>query len=153
MTSAHLILAAAPLLLLIGCGTSEETAQTPPPNPPAPTVQQAQPKPDFETRTDTVAARRKATDTSVPASHRDLQIRYMVQIGAFKDPANASAVQTAARQRYHMPVVNDYHTKLSLYQIRIGFFETRGAAETFRERMKREFPKDYTDSWVVQLKR
>ena len=77
----------------------------------------------------------------------------MVQIGAFKDPQKASRVQTVARERLHMPVLNDYHTALDLYQIRIGFFETYEAAQNFRIRMQKEFPTDYEDSWIVQLKR
>ena len=77
----------------------------------------------------------------------------MVQIGAFKDPKNASRMQVTARQRYHLPVLNDYNTKYALYQIRIGFFESREAAQTFRQQMSQEHPHDYKDSWVVQLKR
>lgn len=89
------------------------------------------------------------------ASHeaRDIQIRYMVQIGAFKDPQYAAAVQTAARDRYHLPVLNDFNTSHALYQIRIGFFETREDAYNFRQKMRKDFPGDYKDAWVVQLKR
>jgi hypothetical protein len=52
-----------------------------------------------------------------------------------------------------MPVLNDYHIQMGLYQIRIGFFETRRGAEAFRKRMVMEHPAEYKDSWVVQLKR
>jgi cell division septation protein DedD len=75
----------------------------------------------------------------------------MVQIGAFKDAQNASRIQALARERYHQPVFNDYNTAISLYQIRLGFFETREAAREFRDRMAREFPEEYKDSWVAQL--
>ena len=77
----------------------------------------------------------------------------MVQIGAFQDPANASAVQLRARERFHTPVLNDYHTGLKLYQVRIGFFEDYQSANRFRSQMVREHPADYGDSWIVQLKR
>lgn len=77
----------------------------------------------------------------------------MVQIGAFKDPYNASRIQTLARARYRIPVLNDFHPVYGLYQIRIGFFETVEAARGFRDRLRQEFPNDYADSWVVQLKR
>ncbi len=144
----------APVLVLVGCGSTEEAAQTPaPPPPPVPAAQEVRPKPDFETRTDTVAAVRRTSGARANPSHHTPQIRFMVQIGAFKDPENASRVQTLARERYHLPVVNDYHTKLALYQIRIGFFETRSEADVFRARMKQEHPTEYSDSWVVQLKR
>jgi hypothetical protein len=77
----------------------------------------------------------------------------MVQIGAFKDPQLATGVQTRARERYHLPVLNDYNILVGLYQIRIGFFETRDAANDFKARMMKAFPEDYKDAWVVQLKR
>ena len=92
-------------------------------------------------------------DPTTSREAREYQIKFMVQIGAFKDPQYASAVQTAARERYHMPVLNDYNTSYALYQIRIGFFETKEAAYAFRLRMRREYPADYRDAWVVQLKR
>jgi len=142
-------------VLMAGCGGTEETTRIPPPppTPPAPVTQPAQPEPEFETSTDTVAGVYKTPAPRAPSPHHVPQIRFMVQIGAFKDPENASHVQTLARERYHLPVVNDYHTKLALYQIRIGFFETRGEANAFREKMHQEFPADYKDPWVVQLKR
>ncbi len=144
-----------PLVSVLGCGSTEETTEQAPPQPQPVVVAKppVQEKPVFETRTDTVSTVRKAERHPGGANRREAQIRFMVQIGAFKDPQNASRVQTTARQRYHLPVLNDYHTKLALYQIRIGFFETREAAVSFRSRMMREFPEDYKDTWVVQLKR
>ena len=120
---------------------------------PPPAVQQPPRRPDFETRTDTVAPVLRTIRKHTPSIRKEPQIRFMVQIGAFKDPEMASKVQVTARMRYHLPVLNDYHTTLGLYQIRIGFFETRTAANTFRKKMRGEYPEDYRDSWVVQLKR
>jgi len=139
--------------ILWGCGESEEITQEVPSQPPAPVTVQVEKKPEFETRTDTVATVHMKEQQQRSGAHREPQIRFMVQIGAFKDPKNASEIQTSARQRYHLPVLNDYHTKLGLYQIRIGFFETREAAQAFRLRMQQEFSNDYKDCWVVQLKR
>lgn len=135
-----------------GCGTVEESQESPPPAPP-PAVRQKPENMEFETRTDTVYSKKTGFAGSKTPIERERQIRFMVQIGAFKDPKKASEVQLLARQRYRLPVLNDYHPTLSLYQIRIGFFETRQGAYQFRERMHREFPADYNDAWVVQLKR
>jgi cell division septation protein DedD len=122
-------------------------------SPPPTVVKPVPPKMEFETKTDTIALERSQLD-SVELHHlRDVQVRYMVQIGAFKDPQYASSVQTIARERYHMPALNDYNTSLALYQIRIGFFETREDAYTFKQRMRQEYPNDYKDAWVVQLRR
>lgn len=142
-----------PLIVLLagGCGSTTPGEETPP----VPTVVQPPPqKPAFETRTDTVdAVHRAAKLTKKSAGGREPQIRFMVQIGAFKDGQFASQRQALARSRYHMPVLNDYNAKHRLYQIRIGFFESREAARAFRLRMIREHPGEYGDAWVVQLKR
>ncbi len=106
---------------------------------------------EFESQTDTVNAVH-TEEGAQRVSGGQPQIRFMVQIGAFRDPHLASNVQNTARQRFKLPVLNDYNTQLSLYQIRIGFFVTREAALAFREQMQRNFPGDYTDSWLVQLK-
>jgi cell division septation protein DedD len=108
---------------------------------------------EFETKIDTVTADHGNEHAAAGSQTRGVQIRYMVQIGAFKDPKNATAIQAASRQRYHLPVLNDYFAGLGLYQIRIGFFESREAARAFRQKMIQEYPADYKDSWVVQLKR
>jgi cell division septation protein DedD len=139
--------------LLGGCGSSTESRETQTSSDPRAVNKQVPSKMVFETRTDTVALQKTQLDSIGAHRTRELQVRYMVQIGAFKDPQYASAVQTTARERYHKPALNDYNTTLALYQIRIGFFETKTDAYAFRQRMRREYPNDYKDAWVVQLKR
>lgn len=137
--------------LLAGCGNVEEThreqPQPPvelPPPPPQPVV-------SFEANTDTVATisseRPDGSAGAVP-----VEIRFMIQVGAFKDPHNAGKMQIITRERYRMPVMNDYNAQLALYQIRIGFFESREAAHEFRRRLMNDYPTEYKDAWVVQLK-
>ena len=143
------------VLSLIGCGSSEET-QDPSPAPSSPATQPAQPvqqKLGFETRVDTVKTVTEGEHAGAAETPRERQIKFMIQIGAFKDARNASRIQGIARERYHMPVLNDYHTRRGLYQIRIGFFETRDQAVVFRQQMQSGYPSDYKDAWVVQLKR
>jgi cell division septation protein DedD len=149
-----LLVACAFTAALSGCGSSEEAAQE---RPPAPPQQHPVPLParklEFETRTDTVTAVHGADRRPAVTPAREVQIRYMVQIGAFQDPHRASEVQAEARRRYKMPVLNDFHAARGLYQIRLGFFVSRESAHEFRQRMMKEYPADYRDSWVVQLKR
>lgn len=144
--------AAAALLLGPGCGTTEEAVQLPPP-PPTIVQKEDTARVELRSRTDTVAIASRGEKTGPDADGSEPKIRFMVQIGAFKDARLATAVQTLARQRYRMPVLNDYIIQQQLYQIRIGFFETRVAAQAFRGKMVQDFPKDYADSWVVQLRR
>jgi cell division protein FtsN len=136
---------------LAGCGTvSDFTEQDEKPD--TTEVQTAQTL-QLETRTDTVRAERNIRSGPRNAEAERDTIRFTVQIGAFKDPHNASRVQQDARARFHLPVVNDYHTRYSLYQIRIGFFTTKEEADDFRKNLQREYPGDYGDAWVVTLKR
>jgi len=146
------MVASALALLLPGCGSTEEQAAPGTPASPAPRAERQEGM-QFRTRADTVTALHAAETGTVGAPGRTAQVRFMVQIGAFKDPKHASAVQAATRRRYRMPVLNDYLAGPGLYQIRIGFFESRENARAFQEQMKREHPTDYVDSWIVQLKR
>ena len=145
------------LMLLLGfiggCASLEETREETPPPPPPPAVKPADPPMTFHTRTDTVLSATPSGRTEPMVEHRDPEIRYMVQVGSFKDASNASRVQSATRDRLKMPVLNDFNTVTDLYQIRIGFFETREAASAFRDKLIRDYPQDYRDSWVVQLMR
>ncbi len=140
------------VLTASGCGSTEETAERSTSSPTSAT-QQPQPKLGFETRVDTINTVSDTDHTGMAETPREQQIRFMIQIGAFKDARNASRIQGIARERYHLPVLNDYNTRLSLYQIRIGFFETREQAMVFRQQMQTGFPSDYKDAWVVQLTR
>lgn len=133
--------------LIAGCGSSENvdrdwsalpdtTAQTR--------------KSSFETRTDTVLAadgKRSTEASEVNAS----PVRFTVQIGSYSIAKNASAAQGVARQRYSLPVVNEYNAARRMYQIRIGFFETDAAAKEFRLQLVRDHPADYKGAWVVQI--
>jgi cell division septation protein DedD len=148
---AYLLPGAWAVLALWGCGSSEEMREATPP--PATPPVQSQPKLGFETRVDTVKTVSEGERAGTEESPREGQIRFMIQIGAFKDARNASRIQGIARERYHLPVLNDFHTRLGLYQIRIGFFETREQAMVFRQQMRTGFPSEYKDAWVVQLKR
>jgi cell division septation protein DedD len=132
-----------------GCGSVEQSGQTPPP----PTPEQPAHTLGFETRTDTVYTEQVSARHDGGSESRLPQIRFMVQIGAFKDPENANRIQEIARERYHLPVINDFNASHSLYQIRIGFFESRQDAHDFKKRMQNEHPMEYRDAWVVQLKR
>ena len=135
-----------------GCGTTEETDQVPRPESKPVLKEEPPPGVQFESRTDTVAVVHATNPDSSAPQGKQPEIRYMVQLGAFKDPQLATAAQAAARARYLLPVLNDYNPLVGLYQIRIGSFLTREAANEFKSRIQKEFPADYKDSWIVQLR-
>jgi cell division septation protein DedD len=138
---------------LAGCGTVSDFADRSPDREVDTTRTPAAQTLRLETRTDTIRTERSVRSGFRNGETETDTIRFMVQIGAFKNPRNASKVQQNARTRFRLPVINDYHTKYSLYQIRIGFFTTKGEAELFRKRLQTEYPGDYSDAWVVTLKR
>jgi cell division protein FtsN len=143
----HLIM----MLILAGCGSSSDTDREWMNIPPMDTTVQAR-KTTFETRTDTIDAEgaqpKTQTDAAVAAS---AELRFTVQIGSFTDAKNASLAQAAARQRYQLPVVNDYDAQRRRYQIRIGFFESKEAAGAFCAKLKSDFPLEYKDAWVAPI--
>jgi cell division protein FtsN len=137
-------------ILLLQCSSTKEAEES---DQQTDSVATQPPRPQFETRTDTVDTRSAIGGGGTGTNTSPAEIRFMVQIGAFKDPQSASQVQTITRERLHMPVFSDYNIALDLYQIRIGFFETYEAAQAFRTKVQTEFPTDYRDAWIVQLKR
>lgn len=140
-------------LLAAGCGTTEQTQESPPEAPAPPAALPAEPPPqELRSRVDTVSVQQTTLPPLDSAGVSDLPARYVVQIGAFKDPALADAAQALARQRYAMTVLNDYNPLVGLYQIRVGFFDTKEEAYVFRTRIQNEFPEEYKDAWVVQFK-
>jgi cell division protein FtsN len=141
--------------LCSGCGPSQE-AQEEKTLPPAEPVKQDVKKPDmeFEMRTDTVdAVRKKAEPGAVQADSTNWIIQYTVQVGAFKDPQNASLAQAKAKTRLQLPVTNEYDQKTGLYQIRVGSFARREEAAAFRQKLQRDYPGEYNDSWIAEVRK
>lgn len=141
------------LLALAGCAVTEEATEMSG-SPPLTGPEQTQTPPvAFETRVDTIEARKADDPAHIETEKAETEIHWAVQIGAFKDPRNASIVQSLARERYSVPVLNEFNPDLSLYQIRIGSFATREEARVLLRRMQAEYPGEYKDSWVVQCRR
>lgn len=141
------------LLLGAGCGSTEEAEEAADPLPPPPVWQPADPPVSFQTQTDTVVSATPLNQPKPVVASRNTELRFTVQVGAFKDAHNASRVQALTRQRCAVPVLNDFNTEIGLYQIRVGFFETREAAQAFRQQLVADYPEDYRDAWIVQLTR
>jgi cell division septation protein DedD len=104
----------------------------------------------FETRTDTVAPVH-AQPTPDLSPYSTAPVQYTVQIGAFREARNANATQTLARERFQVPVVNEYSAVRRLYQIRVGFFPTKDLALDFVKKLRATYPHEYKDAWIVRL--
>lgn len=129
-----------------GCGSSKDAFDSN-------STDQERQRIGFETRVDTV---KTESDGNLPKGNdmpRERQTQFMVQIGAYKSASSASRIQEIARDRFHLPITNDFDKPLGLYQIRVGFFETREQAVVFRQKIQSQYPSEYHDAWIVQLER
>ena len=135
-----------------GCGSSSETQTDSTAKPPPSVVRQTPPPVELTTTTDTLHTVPPREGARPDSSASQLRARYTVQIGAFKNAGNANDVQQKARQRYQLPVFSDFDTARGFYRICIGVFDSRKSAETFGENLRKEFPGEYSDCWVVQLR-
>ncbi|MBI5471180.1 MAG: SPOR domain-containing protein [Ignavibacteriae bacterium] len=146
MRSMILLPMVAAFLGVIGCGPSDETSRESPPD----TTSQTR-RTTFETSTDTVTAQGASAGSETTHAQDDGVVRFTVQIGSFRDAKNASLLQTSARQRLQLPVVNVYNAAGRLYQVRVGFFETEEQAIAFRGTLLQEYSHEYKDAWVVEI--
>jgi cell division septation protein DedD len=137
------------VLAFVGCGSSEQADRDWLGTQPQDTTTQE--RTSFEIRTDTVTTQGPRQPAQPPSQFNSAPVRFMVQIGSFTNVQNASEVQLLARQRYALPVVNDYNAARRRYQIRIGFFETQEDAGEFLQKLRTDFPQEYNDAWVVQI--
>lgn len=78
---------------------------------------------------------------------------YSVQIGAFRIIANAERCQRLAKKRYNKPVYQFYDRGIKMYRVTVGNFSMRKTAFTFLHAVKKDFPRDYSDAWVAELRR
>ncbi len=74
---------------------------------------------------------------------------YTVQVGAFARTDHALRAQKSARERFtDLPIFNNFEPYDKLYRVRVGKFETRQQADSVRKLMLKQFPDDYSDSWI-----
>jgi cell division septation protein DedD len=160
------ILLIALCLVLLGCSSSEESAEkqeTAPP--PSPQVEKAPPKVEAAAapKVDTVSVEMQNTQKppyeSKPAPVVSPGIRppaaltgkFAVQVGAYKMPDNADRVAALARERFGRNVTSVFDKVDNLYKVMVGDFLTKDEARRFRDTMAERYPSDYKDAWVSEL--
>jgi hypothetical protein len=86
---------------------------------------------------------------SVKPIERPENTAYTVQVGAFARTDHALRAQKIARERFaDLPIFNYFEPYDKLYRVRVGKFDTRQQADSLRKSMVKQFPTDYTDSWI-----
>jgi cell division septation protein DedD len=74
---------------------------------------------------------------------------YTVQVGAFARTQHALRAQKLAKDRFaEFPIFNDFEAYDKLYRVRVGKFDTRQQADSLRKSMAKQFPADYSGSWI-----
>ncbi|MGA9119247.1 MAG: SPOR domain-containing protein [Bacteroidota bacterium] len=135
-----------------GCGSTDDVSQqTDQEKQPQPQAAAAQPPVSIETRTDTIASIHQQvpepeTAPRLPALSNGL---YRVQVGAFRKAANATTWENFSKKRLGQPAVSEYSERLGVYRVRVGAFETMREVLTFWRKIRKEYPKEFGDAWVI----
>jgi hypothetical protein len=91
----------------------------------------------------------KAGPRTIKPIERPPNPAYTVQVGAFSRTDYALRSQKLAKDRFSdLPIFNTFEPFDKLYRVRIGKFDTRQQADSLRKSMLKEYPGDYTDSWI-----
>jgi cell division protein FtsN len=149
----RLILPCLTVLLLTGCGSTEQIETSPPPAPRADSAAKETQPPviQIETKTDTLVTLGMANVGSDSIASADSTARFTIQVGAFKEPKNAAAMQALVKLHCQEPVMNEFNARSGLYQIRVGKFVTQAEAAGLLRRLLVEHSSIYTGSWVVRI--
>ncbi len=163
-------------LFLSGCWTSEETTKNDDLNktqrqkngtaqknqttkktlpPSAKTIRQKPPH-GFSINADTIeveSGKRISTKTKPAAKPAELKKYYTIQIGGFKDAANAKRAAQLLKKRYSNPTNNFYDSNLKLNRVFIGVFSASADAQLFLNGMKRDYPADYKQAFVWKIEK
>lgn len=78
---------------------------------------------------------------------------YSVQIGAYTKKINADRNYTITQKRFKLPMIRLYEGGIKMERICTGRFPTKKAAEDFLKKIQEQYPKDYTEAWVVMFKK
>jgi len=91
----------------------------------------------------------KAGQRAIKPIERPANPAYTVQVGAFARTDHALRAQKLAKDRFaDLPIFNAFEPFDKLYRVRIGKFDTRQQADSLRKSMLKQYPNEYTDSWI-----
>jgi cell division septation protein DedD len=111
----------------------------------------------FVTQEDTIEAhlvtRTPQSESGHPSHAHAVKKYYSVQIGAFRISFNADRCLRLIKKRTTYSTVHFYDKAIKMYRVTVGHFIKKEEAFAFRKSLKKNFPKDYRDCWVVEMKR
>ena len=77
---------------------------------------------------------------------------FALQIGAFQQEVNASRIAEIFKKRSDKRINQFYDASVKLYRVLVGSFSTKEEANAFQAQLKKEFPKEYSESWAAEVK-
>lgn len=171
------------VVLLCGCGVSEETGSgTHAANPQLPsaaadtagahavrqgsvgkrdsvrTKRTGRSSPRFKARQDTVSIalvkRERMKASAVRKIVRPENPMYTVQVGAFSKAANALRAQKIAKGRFKdKPIFNRFDPDDKMYRVSVGKFDTGEDASAFRHAIMKQYSDEYVQCWIIYIAR
>lgn len=146
-------------LVLAGCGSSEEATQdetgtegqevqqAPPPAPTQPA--------SVETKTDTIATVHQQAQEPEPPQKTVSPVtgKFRVQVGAFRKAAHATALENLVKGRFSLPTTSEYSQARGVYRVRVGEFSAFSEANAFRTKIRKDYPAEFGDAWIVDTER
>jgi cell division septation protein DedD len=143
-------------------GTETQPAPAKTPAPVTPAVVKTTPpvqtnRQGFTTKEDTIEVEsaqknRRPEHTPVVVQRRAPVVKttYGVQIGAFKEEKNAQRATGTLAKRYKKPAAFFFDEGLKIFKVTIGNFATEQEAKQFAAAMKKKYPKEYKNVWVIR---
>lgn len=103
----------------------------------------------------TVHTRKKERSTSPPVTVKSTLPRhyYSIQIGAFRLKSNADRNVEIINKRFSYPVIRFYEPGIKMERICMGHFTSYKAAVALLKSIQQQYPNDYKDAWIAELKK
>ena len=77
---------------------------------------------------------------------------YSVQIGAYRLKSNTDRNYALSLKRFQQPVIRFYEKGIKMERVCVGHFSSLKMAQTFLKKIQKQYPADYTEAWVAELK-
>jgi cell division protein FtsN len=80
------------------------------------------------------------------------QTYYSVQIGAYRLKSNTDRNYMLSLKRFQLPVIRFYEKGIKMERVCVGHFSSLKMAQAFLKKIQKQYPADYAEAWVAELK-
>lgn len=102
----------------------------------------------------TVQSKKKETLKTPPLTVKSSapQKYYSVQIGAYRLKSNTDRNYALSLKRFQQPVIRFYEKGIKMERVCVGHFSSLKMAQAFLNKIQKQYPADYAEAWVAELK-